>query len=161
MRPIKTIVIVIVRPCSTWLELIYQPVFRYPSAWDRLYSTLRCSTETGSDSWPLSALTEASAKEISYFSMVFFQRWLPIILPWSITELSPRNTGIHNLLAMSLSARTCWQWAGPKLHSLLSAHRLISACFLTIESDKHMRLLTRLYGSAFSICTGSVPFILE
>ena len=39
----------------------------------------------------------------------------------------------------------CWQWAGPKLHSLLSACRLIGAYFLTTESDKCMRLLTRLY----------------
>ena len=44
----------------------------------------------------------------------------------------------------------CWQWAGPKLHSLLSAHRLIGAYFHTTESDKRMRLLTRLYG----ICIG-------
>ena len=41
----------------------------------------------------------------------------------------------------------CWQWVGPKLHSLLSTHCLIGACFLTTESDKRMRLLTRLYGN--------------
>ena len=41
----------------------------------------------------------------------------------------------------------CWQWAGPKLHSLLSAHRLIGAYyFLTTERDECMRLLIRHYG---------------
>ena len=39
----------------------------------------------------------------------------------------------------------CQQWAGPKLHSLLSAHHL-GTYFLTTEDGKHMRLLTRLYG---------------
>ena len=39
------------------------------------------------------------------------------------------------------------QWAGPKFHSLLSAHHLISAYFITTESDKCMCLLTRLYGN--------------
>ena len=53
-----------------------------------------------------------------------------------------KNRCVYNLLALSLSARTCWQWARPKRHSLLSAHRLICACFLTTESDKRMRLLT-------------------
>ena len=105
------------------------------------------------------ALTEASAKEIGYFSTVFFQRWLPIILPWTITE----KCCVHNLVALSLSARTGWQWAGPKLHSLLSAHRLIGACFLTTESDKRMRLLTRLYGTllfAYTINTHFWWFLL-
>ena len=37
-------------------------------------------------------------------------------------------------------------WVGSKIHSLLSAHHLIGAHFLTTESDKCMRLLTRLYG---------------
>ena len=35
--------------------------------------------------------------------------------------------------------------------SLLSAHRLIGACFHTTESDKRMRLLTRLYGSLLKL----------
>ena len=42
----------------------------------------------------------------------------------------------------------CWQWAGPKLHSLLSIHRLIGAYFLTTKSDKHIRLLTPLQYAA-------------
>ena len=44
------------------------------------------------------------------------------------------------------SAHSCQQWAGPIFHSLLSAHHLIGAYFLTTESDKRMRLLTRFYG---------------
>ena len=36
---------------------------------------------------------------------------------------------------------------GPNFHSLLSAHHLIGAYFLTTESDKCMRLITRLYGT--------------
>ena len=67
---------------------------------------------------------EASlAKEVSNFSMVFFQRWLMIILPWTVTELIPRIVAFTtSLLDLWLSAWTCWQWAGPKLHFLLSAH---------------------------------------
>ena len=38
------------------------------------------------------------------------------------------------------------RWAWSKLYSLLSAHHLIGAYFLTTEGDKRMRLLTRLYG---------------
>ena len=40
-------------------------------------------------------------------------------------------------------------WAGSKLYSLLSAHHLIGAYFLTTKSDKRMRLLTGLYGICF------------
>ena len=57
-----------------------------------------------------------------------------------------KNHYVHNLLALWLNARTCWQWAGPKLDSLLSTHCLIGAYFLITKSDKRMRLLTRLYG---------------
>ena len=62
-----------------------------------------------------------------------------------------KNGCFHNLLVLWLSVRTCWQWAEPKLHSLLSAHRLIGAYFLTTESSKRMCLLTRLYGSPQNI----------
>ena len=87
---------------------------------------------------------------------VFFQRWLPIILLWTISYRAySRNRCVHSLLDLWLSAWTCWQWAGPKLHTLLRAHRLIGACFLTTESDKHMRLLTRLYCN-----TGRFSFLL-
>ena len=57
------------------------------------------------------------------------------------------NCCVHYLLALWLNARTYWQWAGPKLHSILSTHRLKGTCFLITESDKRMRLLTRLYGN--------------
>lgn len=36
---------------------------------------------------------------------------------------------------------------GANFHSILSAHHLIDARFLTIKSGKCMRLLTRLYGN--------------
>ena len=62
-----------------------------------------------------------------------------------------KNRCVFNLLALWLSTRTCWQWAGPKLHSLLSAHCLVGTCFLTIESDKCRRLLTRLYSTTIRI----------
>ena len=90
---------------------------------------------------------EASlTKEVGYFFPVFFQWWLLIILPWTIAELFP-GIAVYKLLALWLSARMCWQWAGPKLHSLLSAHRLIGAYyFLTTERDECMRLLIRHYG---------------
>ena len=45
------------------------------------------------------------------------------------------------------------QWAGPKFHSLLSTHPLIGAYFLTTESNKRMRLLTRLY------CISQLPIL--
>ena len=47
-----------------------------------------------------------------------------------------KNRWVYNLLAMWSSARTYWQWAGPKFQSLLSAHHLIGTYFLTTESDK-------------------------
>ena len=58
-----------------------------------------------------------------------------------------KNCWVHNLLAMCLSAQTYWQWAWPKFYPLLSTHHVIGTHFLTTESDKHMRLLTRLYGT--------------
>ena len=61
-----------------------------------------------------------------------------------------KNRWVHKLLAMCsidwARARTYWQWAGPKIFTLLSAHHLIGTYFLTTESDKHMHLLTGLYG---------------
>ena len=43
-------------PCSAWLEFVHQPtctcICGQPAARDHLYSTLRCPTETWSDSWP-------------------------------------------------------------------------------------------------------------
>ena len=44
-------------------------------------------------------------------------------------------------------------------HSLLSAHHLIGAYFLTTESDKRMRLLTRLYGMWSMIVYTTIPYI--
>ena len=150
MRPITTTVIVIVwSRCS----MLYMARTNLPTYF-RIASCMRSAIlNTSMFHWDgfgllTFALTEASAKEIGYFSTVFFQRWLPIILPWTITE----KCCVHNLVALSLSARTGWQWAGPKFHSLLSAHRLIGVCFLTTESDKHMRLLTRLYGNHLRTC---------
>ena len=55
----------------------------------------------------------------------------------------------------------CWQWVGPKFHSLLSAHRLIGACFLTTDSDKCMRLLTRLYGMLSTLDNPAVVEYLQ
>ena len=56
-----------------------------------------------------------------------------------------KNHGVHKLLVLCSSAQTCWQCVGPKFHSLLSAHHLIGAYFLTTESNKHDTYLTRLY----------------
>ena len=55
-----------------------------------------------------------------------------------------KNRRVHNLLAMCSIDRalehTSWLWAGPKFHSLLSAHHLIGPYFLTTESDKRICL---------------------
>ena len=72
--------------------------------------------------------------------------------PMNYYRAYSKNRCVYNLLALWLSVRTCWQWAGPKLHSLLSAHHLIGACFLTTESDKRTHLLTRLFGTLFQFC---------
>ena len=69
-----------------------------------------------------------------------------------------KNRCIYNLLAMWLSAQMCWQWAGPKLQSLLSAHCLIGTYFLTTESGKGMCLLIRHYGMAYPGHTDSMMF---
>ena len=58
---------------------------------------------------------------------------------------------------VSSSAHSCQQWAGPNFHSLLRAHHLIGAYFLTTESDKHMRLLTKLYGIALIGLVAMMP----
>jgi hypothetical protein len=110
---------------------------------------------------------EASlAEEIDYYSTIFFQRWLPIILPWTINSRAFfKNCRVYSLLALWLSARTCWYWAWPKYHSLLSVHRLIGPNFLTTESDKRMHLLTRLYDNLwlhFWACwIGNLPRITK
>ena len=67
------------------------------------------------------------------------------------------NRWVHNLLAAMCSIgdraleRTYWLWVGPKFYSLLSVCHLIGTYFLTTESDKRMRLLTRLYGMWYTI----------
>ena len=72
-----------------------------------------------------------------------------------ITNVYTHPARIHDVpsqvkltVALSSDGR---EWAGQKLHSLLSAHHLIGAYFLTSESDKRMHLLTRLYGTSFPI----------
>ena len=86
---------------------------------------------------------------------LFFHGFLPVMafdhssMTYKLELL--KNRWVHNLLAMQLSAQSYWQWAGPKFHSLLSAHHLIGAYFLTTESDKRMRLLTRLYGITITL----------
>ena len=61
-----------------------------------------------------------------------------------------RNRWVHSLMAMCMMCSinwAYWQWAGPKFHSPLSTHHLISAYFITTKSDKCMCLLARLYGN--------------
>ena len=57
-----------------------------------------------------------------------------------------KNRQVCKFAGLCSSTQMYWQWMEPKLHSLLSAHHLIGAYFLTTESDKHMRLLSRHYG---------------
>ena len=68
------------------------------------------------------------------------------------TFVNYNSSGLHThrlqtCWLVSSSASLCQEWVGPKFHSLLSAHHLIGAYFRTTESNKHMRLLTRLYGN--------------
>ena len=83
---------------------------------------------------------------------LFFHDFLPAMasdhtsMKYYCNRAYSKNHCVHNLLALWSSAQTCWQWARPKLHSLLSAHHLIDECFLTTKNDKRMHLLTRLYG---------------
>ena len=85
---------------------------------------------------------------------LFFHGFLPVMASdytsTNYYESFFKSRCVQNRLALWLRARTCWQWAGPKLHSLLyvNAHHLIGAHFLTTNSDKCMRLLTRLYGAS-------------
>ena len=65
---------------------------------------------------------------------------------YNISGLRTHNFKPASLV--SLSAHSYQQWAEPIFHSLLSTHHLIGTCFLTTESDKRMRLLTRQYGSS-------------
>ena len=55
-----------------------------------------------------------------------------------------------------LSTRSCQQQVEPNFHSLLSAHYLIGAYFLTAESDKRMCLLTRLYTIRYAVCVNKL-----
>ena len=143
MHPIKTTVIFTVRSRVFHGRSILPTYFRIASC---MRSAILNTAMFHWDRFGLLTSTEASlAKEVGYFSTVFFQRWLPIILPRTITELIPR---IAVFITCSFVIER-WQWAGPKFHSLLSAHRLIGACFLATQSDKRMGLLTRLYGIVF------------
>ena len=95
-------------------------------------------------------LLTSTSKRVSPNKTAIFRSFLPAMASshtsMNYNKAALKNRRVHNFARASSSARTCWRWAGPKLHSLLSAHHLIGAYFLTTESDKRMRLLTRLYG---------------
>ena len=114
-----------------------------------IYSTLWCSTETGLHldfDFEASSLAKKPAIFPLFSSSDDFDR-----TPMNYYRAYSKNHCVHNLLALWLSAWMCWQWVGPKLHSLLSAPRLIGACFLTTKSDKRMRLLTRIYSNILQL----------
>ena len=127
-------------PHSAWLVFVSQPICRIISAtWDSTqWYSFDCQTLWSESCWlvtrRLSSTPLLPAMASDHSSMTYELERL-------------KNRWVYNLLAMYLSARTYWQWAGPIFHSLLSAHHLTGAYFLTTESDRHMHLLTRLYGS--------------
>ena len=96
----------------------------------------------GSDSWP-----RLRSEKDGYFFHSFLPPMASIHTSMNYNISVLKNHRVHNLLAWYSSTQTCWQWVGPKFHSLLSTHHVMGAYFLTTtESDKCMRLLTRLYG---------------
>ena len=146
MCPIKTTVNIhrLIESCphSAWLVLVTQPICRIMSATrECLDSTRWCSFGTGTvrlfeerfaDSW-----------QDDYFSMAFLPAMASGHSSMTYKLEFLKNCRIHYWLAMYSSAWAYWQWAEPKFHFVFCAHHLISAYFLTIESDKRMHLLTR------------------
>ena len=138
MRPIKT---------TVWLVFVSQTIYRISATRECLYSTSWCSLGRGRSDSSIEASLVDSLQD-DYFSTGFLpamasdhssltntlerlkSRW--ILTCWSCARSIERSP----------NSRTYWQWAGPKIHSLLSAHHLIGVEFLTTESDKRMRLLT-------------------
>ena len=112
--------------------------------------------------WDKFVLLTSTSKRVLPKKSTIFPRFLPAMASnhasMNYYRAYSKNHCVHNLLALWLSARMCWQWAGPKLHSLLSAHYLIGTYFLTTESDKRMHLLTRLYSSVN--CKTFVPTVM-
>ena len=118
-------------PCSALLNLFN--LFLDSQLHATGYTQHWCSTEMGSDSRPW--LWSESRQR----SQLFFSSFLPVMASdHNYYRAFSKNRCVYNLLALWLSAWTCWQCAGPKLHSLLSTHSLIGACVLSTESDKHM-----------------------
>ena len=68
-------------------------------------------------------------------------------------KLTEQNCCVHNLLAFVIDRSNVLTVGGAKTSLSISTHRLIGAYFLTTESDKHIRLLTRLYGFISYKCT--------
>jgi hypothetical protein len=141
MRPIKMTVIFIVRSMLCMGQICSPTYFRIASCTRLAVLNTDVPLRRGRtlDLDFKVSLTE----EIDYFSTIFFQWWLPIILPWTIAELFCKDRQVHNLMALWLSARTCWYWVWPKCYSLFSAHHLIGAYFLITKSDECMHVLTR------------------
>ena len=128
-----------------YMAKIYSPTYFRIASCTRL-----AILNTAMFHWDGIRLLTLTRSESCQRNRLFFHDFLPAMASdhtsMNYNRAFFENRCVHNLLTLSLSARTCWQWVGPKLHSLLSAHRLIGAYFLTTESDKCIRLLTRLYG---------------
>ena len=152
IRPIKTIAIFTNRSSSAWLVFVPQPISRLTSGTrECLYSVawwVQSNSSNLSESGSLIDLWQDG-----YSSTAF----LPVMASdYSFTTYKLellKNCWVHRFAFLVLEdivyARMYWQWVGPKFHSLLSAHHLIGPHFLTTDNDKHMHLLTRLYGTCF------------
>ena len=115
---------------SVGLVFVSQPIYRIISTtWGCLYSTSWYSFGMG-----MVRLFEASLEDS--WQDDFFTNFLPAMafdhdsMTYKLGLL--KNHWVHNLLAMCSSTQTYWQWARPKFHSLLSAHLLIGAYFLSL-----------------------------
>ena len=155
MRPIKTTVNIHCynRELSTHCtaSTCLQPTCRIISAtWECLYSTLWSSFGTGTVRLRVPSKSRGLATRRLFFHGFSASdgRFDHSSMTYKLEFL--RNHWVHSLMATCMMCSinwTYWQWAGPKFHALLNAHHLISAYFITTESDKCMCLLTRLYGN--------------
>ena len=96
----------------------------------------------------------STSDKTTIYPWLFCQRWSPDhgSMTYKLELLKncwvDKFAYLGRVLEDIVYAWTYWQRAGQiKFHSLLTAHHLIGIPFLITESDKRMRLLTRLYSS--------------
>ena len=120
-----------------WLAVCSPTYFRWPAAQQWL-------------AWYAQHCLRLRRVELLPNKTAIFRSFLPAMSYFhELQQSCPQDSPNSQLAGLVLERSNVLTVGGAKLHSLLSAHHLIGAYFLTTESDKRMRLLTRLYGICF------------